>query len=134
LCGTSLVSKTADNEHTTAALGHSEPLSVEDAVGPPIPQLAQRPEEGTKVPSSVGRQHTGYVFPDNPSRPVALSDLKECKHKSPSGVVKPFAEARDREALAGGSSDQKVDWRIVPLLETSHVSAIGKAPSLLNYG
>jgi hypothetical protein len=53
LGGTLPLSKMSDNEHTTAALGHSEPLSVQDSVGPPIPQLPQRPEEGAKVPSSV---------------------------------------------------------------------------------
>jgi hypothetical protein len=63
-----------------------------------------------------------------------LSDLKKRKHEAASGVVQPFAEARDGEGLAGGSSDQKVDWRIVPLLETGHIAAIGKAPSLLDYG
>jgi hypothetical protein len=46
-------SKTCDNEDSTTALGNSEVLSVQDPVGPPIPELFQRPEEGTKVPSSV---------------------------------------------------------------------------------
>jgi hypothetical protein len=52
-CGTSPVSKISDNEHTTAALGHSKVLSVKHSVGEPIPEFAQAPEYGTKVPSSV---------------------------------------------------------------------------------
>jgi hypothetical protein len=52
-CGTAPVSKTSDNEHTAASLGHSEVLSVENPVGEPIPELAQHPEEGTKVCASV---------------------------------------------------------------------------------
>jgi hypothetical protein len=52
-CGTSPVSKISDNEHTTAALGHSKELSVKHSVGPPIPEFAQAPEYGTKVPSFV---------------------------------------------------------------------------------
>jgi hypothetical protein len=52
-CGTTPVSKVSDNEHTTAALGHSEVLSVQHSIGEPIPELAQAPEEGTKVPSSA---------------------------------------------------------------------------------
>jgi hypothetical protein len=52
-CGTSPVSKVSDNEHTAAALGHSKELSVKHSVGPPIPEFAQAPEYGTKVPSFV---------------------------------------------------------------------------------
>ena len=63
-CGTSPVSKTSDNEHTAASLGHSEELSVQNSVGEPIPELAQEPEEGAKVPSSVAGQDAGDVFPD----------------------------------------------------------------------
>jgi len=53
LCGTGPVSKVSDNEHTTASLGHSEVLSVQDSVGELIPEFCQRPEEGTKIPSSA---------------------------------------------------------------------------------
>ena len=59
-CGTSPVSKTSDNEHTVASLWdgapvavHSHKLSVKNAVGEPIPDDAQEPEEGAKVPPSV---------------------------------------------------------------------------------
>jgi len=41
------VSKTADNEHTVASLGYAEVLSVQHSVGPPIPALPQRPDDGT---------------------------------------------------------------------------------------
>lgn len=51
--GTSPVSKMSDNEDAAAALGDSEVLSVKHSVGPPVPEFAQRPEEGTKVSSSV---------------------------------------------------------------------------------
>jgi hypothetical protein len=51
-CGTSLISKTSDNEHATPALGYSEVLSVQDPVGPPVPEFAQPSEEGAKRPSS----------------------------------------------------------------------------------
>jgi hypothetical protein len=51
-CGTAPVSKMSDNEHTAAALGHSEELSVKHSVGEPIPEFDHAPENGTKVPSS----------------------------------------------------------------------------------
>jgi hypothetical protein len=46
-------SRMSDNEHTTASLGHSEELSVKNPVGEPIPEFAQHPEEGAKIPSFV---------------------------------------------------------------------------------
>jgi len=52
-CGTSPVSKTSDNEHASAALWNSEILSVKNSVGEPIPDFPQRPEEDTKIFSSV---------------------------------------------------------------------------------
>src|SRR5579885_1025915 len=52
---------------TTTTLGHSEELSVENAVRQPIPELSQRPEDGSKRPSSVNRQDTGDVFPHEPA-------------------------------------------------------------------
>jgi hypothetical protein len=52
-CGTAPVSKVSDNEHTAAALGHSEVLSVKDSVSDAIPELDHAPDNGTEVPSSV---------------------------------------------------------------------------------
>jgi hypothetical protein len=51
-CGGSVISKISDNEHTSAPLGNSKVLSVKHSVGEAIPELNQRPEDGTKVPSS----------------------------------------------------------------------------------
>jgi hypothetical protein len=51
--GTSPVTKISDNEDTTASLGNSEVLSVQDSVGPPVPEFSQRPKDGAKVPSFV---------------------------------------------------------------------------------
>ena len=73
----------------------SDPLSVQNPVGELIPQVPQRPEEGSKIPSSVRREHTGDVFPYNPSRPVTPSDVNIVKHESASGVVEAFPEPGD---------------------------------------
>ena len=59
----------SDNEHTAAALGYSEKLSVKNAVGEPVPELAQPPEDGTKVPSASARQDSGHILPDHPLGP-----------------------------------------------------------------
>src|SRR3546814_4703342 len=76
-CGRSPVSKISDNEDATAPLGNSEVLSVENAVGEPIPEFAQRPEEGAKIPSAVAGQYARDVFPDRPPRPVSVGDRSE---------------------------------------------------------
>jgi hypothetical protein len=59
LGGSGPVSKTSDNEDTSPALRdgsgpspHSHVLSVQHSVREPIPEFAQRPEEGTKIPST----------------------------------------------------------------------------------
>jgi hypothetical protein len=84
-----------DNEDSTASLGNSEVLSVQHSEGPPIPELAQRPEEGSKIPSAVTRQDAGDVFPDNPSRPLTLSDRKKGKHEVAAWVGESFAQSCD---------------------------------------
>jgi len=124
LRGTSPVSKVSDNEHTAAALGHSEVLSVKNPVGDPIPEFAQHPEEGTKIFSSVAGQDTGDVFPDNPgwSKIICNSSINE--HEISARVIKSFPKSRDAERLARCSSDQKVDCSGFngPLLIFRHVA------------
>jgi len=51
--GATSVSKTSDNEHTAAALGHSEILRVQHPPTDAIPELDQPLNDGGKVPSSV---------------------------------------------------------------------------------
>jgi hypothetical protein len=66
--GTSPVSKMRDNEHARPSLSQVEVLSVKNPVGEPIPELCQPSEEGSKRPSSVTRQDTGDIFPNDPAR------------------------------------------------------------------
>jgi hypothetical protein len=78
-CGTSPVSKIADNEHTLASLGQSEILSVQNSVSEPIPEFAQPSEEGAKVPSSRRRQDAGDVLPKNPTGAQPISQSQKFK-------------------------------------------------------
>ena len=77
--GTGLASKTADNEHATATLGHSEPPRVQNAVRPPVPELAQAHENAGKVPSVVGGKQSGNILNDAPSWPQLGQDALELK-------------------------------------------------------
>jgi hypothetical protein len=112
-CGTSPVSKVSNNEHTTAALGHSEVLSVKHSVGPPIPEFDHAPKYGTKVPSSVAGQDPGDVLPNHPSGPLSVSKPKKLKDQVATVVIQSASQAGDAERLAGGSSDKKVNCCIL---------------------
>jgi|TARA_R100000479_G_scaffold176487_1_gene131305 hypothetical protein len=100
-CGTSPVSKISDNEHTAAALWNSEELSVKNSVGEPIPELAQRPEEGSKIPSSTTRQDAGDILPNDPAGLLSLIKSKEFEGQVATVVSQPLSEPCDAERLAG---------------------------------
>jgi hypothetical protein len=93
-------SSTSDNEHTPSSLRdgtrvtvHSHPLSVQHSVGEPVPELDQRPEEGTKVPSSSRRQDTRDVFPDEAARPDAINQAEIDEGEVSAGVCETLSEA-----------------------------------------
>jgi hypothetical protein len=77
LGGSTPVSKTRDNEDSTATLGDSEVLSVQHSVSEPIPEFDQRPEEGTKIFSSVTTEQAWHVFKDDPSGLELISESKK---------------------------------------------------------
>src|SRR4051794_24334293 len=109
-CGTAPVSRMSDNEDATASLGDSEVLSVQDPVGPPVPEFPQRPEEGSKVPSSVRRQDAGDVLPDDPARAEASSQSEILQGQFATVVVQSSSQPGDREGLTGRSAHENVDW------------------------
>jgi hypothetical protein len=57
----------SDKEDSTATLGYSETGSVQNPPADPIPAFAQRPDNGSHIPSSVNREQPGDVFKDKPS-------------------------------------------------------------------
>jgi len=60
-------SKMSDNDDSTAPLGDSEALSVQHSPGEAIPEVSQRPDDGTHVPSSMRRQEARDVLEDDPT-------------------------------------------------------------------
>jgi hypothetical protein len=102
--GSGPVSKTSDNEDTSPALRngsgpspHSHVLSVKHPVGPPIPELTQRPEEGAKIPSSPARQNTGDIFPHEPFRAQSISDCQVGEHEISAWVGESLSQPGDAE-------------------------------------
>jgi hypothetical protein len=125
----------SDKEHTASSLGngirvavHSGILCVQHSVGEPIPEFAQRPEEGSKSPSSVLRQDAGDVFPDDPPWAKCLRQSDKLQREAASSVGKPASEAGDGKCLAGSSADEDVDGsrsnRVIWFRETSEVSVV----------
>src|SRR5690606_15253807 len=110
LDGTGCVSKTSDNEHTTASLGHSEVLSVKHTVGPPIPEFPQRPDDGSHVLAPVGRQKSRDVFDDHPTGAELIKDASELEEESGPLASQPSTVSSHREVLAGKASANKVNW------------------------
>lgn len=102
-------SRMSDKEDSTTSLGHSEILSVQHSVGEPIPELNHRPEDGAKVPPSSRRQDAGDVFPDNPPRTNGSGETKKLERKTSSLVRESATETGETEALAGSTSDEKVN-------------------------
>ena len=88
-------------------------LSVQHSVGEPIPEFDQPSEEGTKVPSSVARQDAGDVLPHHPSGACAISKAEKLERQLAALVSHASSKAGDREGLAGGASDKKVNCAIL---------------------
>jgi hypothetical protein len=107
--GTARVSKTADNEDTTAALGDSEPARVQYAVGPPVPEVAQPPEDGRHVPSPVGTKQSGNILNEAPPWPQFGQDASELKPETAALAPKTGPCAGHAEILAGESAVDEVN-------------------------
>tara|TARA_R110002020_G_scaffold266483_34_gene481506 strand:+ start:851 stop:1474 length:624 start_codon:yes stop_codon:yes gene_type:complete len=130
-CGTPPVSKISDNDDTPPSLRdspskpvHSHELSVKHSVCEPKPEFRHPPEKGSKRPSSVDRQRTGDVLPNEPSGTVAICDSKISESEVSPRVSQPLAKSRDGERLAGGAPNEKIESCIGPLLKPRHVSKI----------
>jgi hypothetical protein len=55
-----------DHEDSWASLGRAGVSPVHDPVGPPIPELNQRPDHGCHVPPVIGSEEAGRVLDDDP--------------------------------------------------------------------
>jgi hypothetical protein len=135
--GRSPVSKMSDNEDATAALGHSEELSVQDSPGEPIPEFPQRPEQASKRPSAVNRQDAGDIFPENPARPSQADKAEKDEGQVTTRVVQSLSQAGDRERLARRAPDDEVELTITIqhlLRDCGHIAQVGQLPVVLDDG
>jgi hypothetical protein len=113
-CGTSLVgSKMSDKKDTPASLWNSEVLSVQDSPREIIPELAQRPDDATKVPSFATWQDSRDIFPHDPRRRESVSKAAKLKGEVATFIIQSSSESRDGEGLARGSSHKNVNWALL---------------------
>src|SRR6202789_3985886 len=84
-------------------------LSVKNSVGDPIPEFDQHPEEGSKRPSVVDRQHAGDVLPHQPYGPESASKSSKLDGEVATRVIQSRSLTGDGERLARCASGQKVD-------------------------
>ena len=98
----------SDNEDTLALLGHAEILSVENSVGPPIPDVPQPGKEAPEGAPAVGREDAGYILPDDPSRAKKANQCDEGHCKTSSGVGKSATKPGNGEGLARCSTDKNI--------------------------
>ena len=109
LRGTGTVSKTADNEDSTTTLGHSEPARVQYSVGPPVPELAQPPEDGRHVPSVARAKESGNILNEAPLWPQLGQDAVELMPERAATAPKTGPRAGHAEILAGESSIDEIN-------------------------
>jgi hypothetical protein len=104
-----VISKTSDNEHSTAPLGDSEVSSVDHPPGAAIPDFGQRCEKDSKV-SALGRgEEPNDVLKDDPSWPKLICDPCELKEETGALTLEACSLSGNAEVLAGESSAEKVD-------------------------
>lgn len=131
LSGTSCVSKTSDNEDTTTSLGHSEPLSVKQTVGEPIPHVPQRPEDGSQITPPPRRQKTADVFDETPPRADLAEDSLILEPETRARSIQTCTFSCDADVLAREASDDEVDSDEVFAMDVPHVFVARRAGKVL---
>ena len=101
-------SKTSDNEHTPPPLWHSVELSVENPVGPPIPEFAQPGKDDGKVPPSIGGKQARDILDKYVLGKKLADDSPELVPEAAPLAVKASTLSSHGKVLAGESSDDGV--------------------------
>src|SRR5258708_9424833 len=116
------LSKISDNEHSTAALGHSEIAAVKHAPRNPIPAFDhENAEDFRKVSSLVGRKKSGNIFHDKPTGSQFAQDARKLVKESSALSGEPGAQSCDRDILAGNSRRNAIDGLEVSLANMGNI-------------
>ena len=114
LCGTWL-SKTTDNEHSLASLGHVEISAVEHTPRYPIPALDhENAEHFCKVSSFVATEKSGNILENKPSGSKFLQDSRKVIKESSAFASETFALPGDGDVLARDAGRDAIDELEIP--------------------
>ena len=103
-----------ENEHPSSSLGHSEVLSVENPVGPPVPEFPQATEERPKVAAGIAGEESRNVLEEDGGRSVSLHKVEEGEGEAGPGAGESSPLSCDAEILAGEAAGPEVG--IVPTM------------------
>jgi hypothetical protein len=122
--GATLGSSIAASEHAedpSAALGHSEVLSVKQSPRSRIPDPVQLNEDGEEVSPVVGREKSGNILPNEESRLEFIGNSGELVEEARALARETRAEPLDREVLTREAPDDDVARRQVVLPDGANV-------------
>lgn len=155
------VSRTCHNEQTSAALGNSEILGIEDApcdcpLGSKhttsacpadsslsfgswrekFPIEAAKSAKETPEGIILCRQDSGYVFPDNERRLNCICKLHKFQREVSALIGQAAAQSGDRKRLAGGSPHEHIHLPAVgSAIDCRHVPQVGNGGVMMReYG
>jgi hypothetical protein len=99
----------SNKDDSTASLGDSEVLSVQNPVADAIADFCQGSEECSEVSSLIDAKSTWDIFPDEPFWLQFVNQPDKGKGEVTTWVIQSLSESSDRECLAWGSSNNKVN-------------------------
>lgn len=110
LCGGSRISVSdgSDDEHTPAALRHSEETAVDNPPAHAIPEVGQRSKHDSEVPTAVAGEETWNVLDENPSGSKSVDDPGELEEQAGAFPGEPAAASSNGEVLARESSAEEI--------------------------
>jgi hypothetical protein len=94
------VSKTSDKEDATAALGDSEPLSIQNSPRHAVPEVIQVPEDGTEIASPADRQEPWDILAEEPTGTCLIQESHHVPPQSRAWVSHAAATPGNRVPLA----------------------------------
>ena len=103
------VSEGSDDEHSPAALRHSEETAVESPPRHAIPEVGQRSKHDSEVPTAVRGEESGYVLNEYPAGSKSVDDSGELEEQAGSSSGESCSFPGDAEVLAGESAAEEID-------------------------
>ena len=109
-----VVSDGSDDEHASSSLRHSEETAVDNPPCHAVPEVGQRSNNDSEVPTAVRGEQSGYVLDEKPSRSKRLSDSGELVEEAAAVSGEPCSSSCDTDVLAGEASAEEIRATYAP--------------------